>query len=180
MIKHNLLQQLVYGLALGLHFPSVPLHAANIASTTFTLTGVLEAKTCSFEEASLTVELPEVDTRSLVSNHGVHGTTNFTLALNCSHNVSEVRIIPSGTAVESGDNTLFQNTGTAGNVGLRLLSGRQVLTPDGQSQITVDWYDRNNNGPYIRYFTAGYAGTGAGRVNGGSFQTVVTFSLDYS
>ena len=177
MVKHNALRQLLYGMALGLPSLSFPLQAANITSTEFTITGVLEAKTCSFSEATQTINLPDVNTRSLVSSNAIHEKTKFTLMLNCSGGVSEISIIPSGTAVGSGDTTLFMNTASARNVGLRLLDNAgNVLTPNGQSKVTFNFDE--SGGQYT--FIAGYAGTGAGRVSGGSFQTVVTFSLDYS
>lgn len=177
MKKYNALRQALHGLTLGLTFLSFPLHAANNTSTTFTITGVLEAKTCSFNEATQAINLPEVDTRSLAGSSIIHGKTNFTLTLNCSGGVSTVSIIPSGTAVANGDTTLFLNTGTAKHVGLRLLdSAGNVLTPNGQSKATFNM--DTSSGMYT--FSAGYAGTGTGRVSGGSFEAVVIFSLDYS
>ncbi|MBA7843250.1 fimbrial protein [Klebsiella sp. RHBSTW-00484] len=177
MIKNNTLRKLMYGMALGLPSLSFPLQAANITSTQFTITGVLEAKTCSFTEATQTINLPDVNTRSLATSNGIHGKTEFSLTLNCSGGVSGVSITPSGTAVGSGDRTLFINTASARNVGLRLLDNSgKVLTPDGQSKVTFSFDE--SGGKYT--FAAGYAGTGTGRVSGGSFQTVVTFSLSYS
>ena len=59
----------MYGMALGLPSLSFPLQAANITSTQFTITGVLEAKTCSFTEAtqkryddtSILLEIPLIE-----------------------------------------------------------------------------------------------------------------------
>ncbi|WP_174348883.1 fimbrial protein [Lelliottia aquatilis] len=172
-MKLNSLRRVLYALALGLPSLTFPV-AANI---TFTITGVLEAKTCAFNETTRTVDLPEVDTRSLSNSNGIYGKTDFTLTLNCSGGVAEVNIIPSGTSVTGGDTSLFLNTGSAKNVGLRLLdSADNVLTPSGQSKATFDFNDTGG----IYTFSAGYSSTGTGRVSGGSFQTVVTFSLEYS
>ena len=158
---------------MALPFLSVP-SAANIK---FTITGVVEAKTCVFNDTALTIDLPEVDTRSLASASVVKGKTYFSMKLVCSNGVSEVNIIPSGTAVSNGDSTLFLNIGSAKNVGLRLLDNTDnVLMPNGQSKATFDFNE--TGGTYN--FSAGYSGTGAGRVSGGTFQAVVNFTLDYS
>lgn len=150
--------------------------AANITDSTFTISGVLKAKTCSFNEKSLTIQLPDVDTKSLAHN-SVYGTSSVVVSLDCPAGVSIVSIVPSGIAVESGDITLFKNTGTARNVGLRLFdSTNNIMKPDGQNKATFN--PETTGGLYN--FKAGYAGTGAGRVSGGSFSTTVTLSLDYS
>lgn len=176
MIKLKILKKLLCASLIGLPVLSNIVQAANVTSTTFTISGILEAKTCSFNEASRTIQLPDVDTRSLNSN-AISGLTKLTLALECQRGVSVVSIVPSGTPVESGDSTLFLNSGSAKNVGLRLLDkAGNVLTPDGQSKATFD--AEIAGGAYV--FTVGYAGTGGGRASGGSFQAVVTFSLDYS
>lgn len=176
VMKYNIFYNLFYTLAMGLLVLSNPLQAANLASTSFTISGILEAKTCSFNETSRTIQLPEVDTQTLNGN-AISGSTKFALKLNCQKGVSIVSIVPSGTPVESGDTTLFMNSGSAKNVGLRLLdNGNNVLTPDGQSKATFD--AQTSGGVYV--VTVGYAGTGSGRVSGGSFLSVVTFSLNYS
>lgn len=175
-MKFNQLRMLLCSLALGFTTVSFMSQAANITSTTFTISGVLEAKTCSFSEKIRQINLPEVDTKSLAT-HSVYGTTNVTITLNCPAGVSVVSIVPSGTAVESGDKTLFRNTGTAKNVGLRLFdNANNVMNPDGQTKATFN--PGTTGGAYV--FNAGYAGTGAGRVSGGSFAATVTLSLDYS
>lgn len=176
MMKSDTLRYLFYVLALGLTTLSGSVQAATVTSTTFTISGVLEAKTCSFHESSRSIQLPDVDTRTLNSN-AISGSTKFPLILDCQKGVSVVSIVPSGTPVESGDKTLFLNSGSAKNVGLRLLdTAGNVLTPDGQRKATFE--AQESGGLYI--MTVGYAGTGSGRVSGGSFLSVVTFSLDYS
>ncbi|EPN4106315.1 TPA: fimbrial protein [Enterobacter hormaechei] len=177
MKLNNALQRVIFGLAFGMLFLNSNLYAANITSTNFTITGVLEAKTCSFNETSLSIDLPEVDTRSLNNSNSIQGEQFFTLQLNCNGGVNEVNITPSGMAVANGDSTLFLNTGTAKNVGLRLLDrAGNILTPDGQRKVTINYQE--TEGKYT--FSAGYARTGAGRVSGGLFLATVTFSLDYS
>lgn len=170
-------KSVLFIMTMGTSLLYAPLNAANITSTEFTITGVLEAKTCSFNETTLTVDLPDVDTRSLNNTNIIQGKTDFTLSMNCSGGVSSINIIPSGSAVTIGDSTLFLNTNSARNVGLRLLDkDGNTLTPDGQKKISIN-YDESG-GKYM--FSAGYAPTGSGRVSGGSFKTVVTFALDYS
>jgi type 1 fimbria pilin len=164
-------------LTLGASFLGRPLNAANVTSTQFTITGVLEVKTCSFNETTLTIDLPEVDTRSLNNANSIQGKTDFTLSMNCSEGITSVSITPSGTAVSNGDTTLFLNTGSADNIGLRLLDNKgNMLKPDGQDMIAIDY--EASGGKYT--FSAGYAVTGAGRASGGSFQAVVSFLLNYS
>lgn len=171
------LQRILFGMTFGMAVMNSNLYAANITSTQFTITGVLEAKTCSFNETSLSIDLPEVDTRSLNNSNSIQGEQLFTLQLNCNGGVNEVNITPSGVAVANGDSTLFLNTSTAKNVGLRLLdSSGNILTPDGQRKVAISYQEKE--GKYT--FSAGYARTGAGRVSGGSFTATVTFSLDYS
>ncbi|EPZ8357440.1 fimbrial protein [Enterobacter hormaechei] len=175
-MKFNRLQVLLHSLILGLTGVCFVSDAANITSTTFTISGVLEAKTCTFVEKTRTIQLPEVDTKSLAHN-SVYGTTSVAVSLNCPAGVSVVSIIPSGTAVESGDTTLFKNTGTAKNVGLRLFdNSNNVMRPDGETKATFN--PDTTAGVYV--FKAGYAGTGTGRVSGGSFAATITLSLDYS
>ena len=172
----NILRYLLCGLVLGLPALSIPVHAENVTSTTLTISGVLEAKTCSFNETNRTINLPEVDTRTL-SSTAISVTTKFGLVLNCPTGVHLVSIVPSGTPVENGDTSLFVNGGSAQNVGLRLLDNAgNVLTPDGQSKATFD--ADASGGMYV--MTVGYVGTGSGRASGGSFLSVVTFSLEYS
>ncbi|WP_421512187.1 fimbrial protein [Enterobacter sp. JS8-1] len=178
MKLNNALQRVIFGLtAIGMPVLNSHLYAANITSTQLTITGFLEAKTCSFNETALTVDLPEVDTRSLNNSNTIQGKTEFPLSMNCSGGVTSINIIPSGTAVTNGDNTLFLNTASARNVGLRLLDNNgNVLMPNGQKKVTINY--EQTNGTYK--FSAGYAATGSGRVSGGSFQALVTFSIDYS
>ena len=162
----------VLGLS-GISFASL----ADVTSTVFTIGGVIRAKTCSFADTTMDVRLPDVDTVSLAKNN-VSSAKNFSIELNCESGVSTVSIIPTGMAVESGDTTLFRNTGTASNVGLRLYdSSKNVLTPDGKSKVTLS---PNGDSNVLVIFSAAYAGTGSGRVNGGSFLSSVTLSLDYS
>ncbi|MCU6396988.1 fimbrial protein [Enterobacter quasiroggenkampii] len=164
-------------LSLGTPFLCVPLNAANITSTQFTISGVFEVKTCSFNETTLIIDLPEVDTRSLNNTNAIQGKTDFTLSMNCSEGITSVSITPSGTAVSSGDTTLFLNTGSADNIGLRLLDSKgNILNPNNQDMIAIDYEE--SGGKYT--FSAGYSATGTGRVSGGSFQTVVSFLLNYS
>ncbi|MGM8844765.1 fimbrial protein [Enterobacter roggenkampii] len=178
MKLNNALQKFIFGLtAIGMPVLNSDLYAANITSTQFTITGILEAKTCTFNETALTVDLPEVDTRSLNNSNTIQGKTDFTLSLNCSGGVTTVNITPQGSAMSNGDNTLFLNTASAKNVGLRLLDNNgNVLMPNGQKKVTINY--EQTNGTYK--FSAGYAATGSGRVSGGSFQALVTFSIDYS
>jgi type 1 fimbria pilin len=171
------LKSVIFGMAFGMPILNSHLHAANITSTQFTITGVLEAKTCSFNETSFSVDLPEVDTSSLNNSNAIQGITDFTLKMNCSGGVKTVNITPSGTAVTNGDSTLFQNTSSAKNVGLRLLDANgNILIPDGKKKVTIN-YEQSSG---THKFSAGYAATGSGRVTGGSFQSLVTFSIDYS
>ncbi|MDO2449593.1 fimbrial protein [Enterobacter vonholyi] len=177
MKLNNALRRVIFGLAFGMPFLNSHLYAENITSTQFTITGVLEANTCSFNETALTVNLPEVDTRTLNNSNAIQGETEFTLSINCNDGVKVVSITPSGAAVSSGDSTLFLNTSTAKNVGLRLLDkDGSVLTPDGQKKATIK-YDESD-GKYA--FSAGYAATGSGKVSGGAFKALVTFLLEYS
>lgn len=177
MKLNTVLQRVIFGLAFGIPVLNSQLYAANITSTQLTITGVLEAKTCSFNETSFSVDLPEVDTRSLNNSNAIQGITDFTLKINCSGGVNTVNITPSGTAVTYGDSSLFQNTSSAKNVGLRLLDANgNVLMPDGKKKVTINY--EQSSGTYK--FSAGYAATGSGRVTGGSFQSLVTFSIDYS
>ncbi|MCW5001473.1 fimbrial protein [Enterobacter roggenkampii] len=177
-MKPNIaLQIVISGLAFGMPFLNSTLYAANITSTQFTITGVLEAKTCSFNGNPLTVELPEVDTRSLNNNHSIQGKTDFTLSINCSGGVTSVYITPYGTPNLNGDSTLFLNIKSAQNVGLRLLDENgNILTPDGTRKVKIE-YDESG-GKYT--FSAGYEPTGSGRVSGGGFQSLVEFTLNYS
>ncbi|HDC4619760.1 fimbrial protein [Enterobacter asburiae] len=178
MKLNNALQRVIFGLtAIGMPVLNSHLYAANITSTQFTITGILEAKTCSFNETALTVDLPEVETRTLNNSNSIQGKTEFTLSLNCTGGVTSVSITPSGTAISSGDNTLFLNTMSAQNVGLRLLDKNgNILTPNGQKKVSFDYF--GSGGKYT--FSAGYAATGVGRVSSGSFQAIVNFRLDYS
>ncbi|HGN8724086.1 TPA: fimbrial protein [Enterobacter bugandensis] len=174
-MNFNSLRLIFYVPTIALLFPFMNITLA--ASLQFKLTGVVEAKTCVFNDTNLVIDLPEVGTRNLSSASGVQGKTYFTVKLACSNSVSKVNIIPSGTAVVKGDTTLFQNTGTAKNVGLRLLdSADNILAPNSQSKVTFDYNE--TGGMYT--FSAGYLGTGSERVSGGSFQTVVNFTLEYS
>ncbi|HII4349948.1 TPA: fimbrial protein [Enterobacter cloacae] len=170
-------RRVIFGLVIGMPFLNTHLYAANVTSTQFTITGVLEAKTCSFNETALTVNLPEVDTRSLNNSNAIQGETYFTLIVNCSGGVSIVDITPSGSAISNGDSSLFQNSQSAQNVGLRLLDkDGNILAPDGQKKVNFDYI--SSGGKYT--FSAGYVATGAGRVTGGGFQSIITFFLDYS
>lgn len=175
MKSKNTIRLTILTLIFSLQLKNYPLHAANITSTQFKITGVLEAKTCSFNEASLSVDLPEMDTRSLNNSNTIQGKTDFTLTLNCSTSVSTVEITPSGTAISNGDNSLFQNSKSAKNVGLRLLDKNgNILTPDGQKKVSFDYFE--SGGKYT--FSAGYFPSGAGRVTGGGFQSIITFLLN--
>ena len=170
-------RHVLYGLTLYLLSLNFTVQAANITSTAFVITGVLEAKTCTFNETTRSIDLPEVDTRSLVGSNSIQGKTDFTLSINCSGGVTEVNITPSGMAVSNGDSSLFLNTSSARNIGLRLLDNTGGgLKPDGSSKITINYNE--SGGKYT--FSAGYAETGAGRVSGGLFQALVVFSLEYS
>ncbi|HDR2546276.1 TPA: fimbrial protein [Enterobacter ludwigii] len=170
-------RRVIFGLLFGMPFLNQHLYAANVTSTQFTVTGVLEAKTCSFNESALTVDLPEVDTHTLNNSNDIQGKTQFTLSINCSGGVTSVNITPSGVTVSGGDSTLFLNTSTARNVGLRLLDKNgNILTPDGQKKVTFEY--SASGGKYT--FSAGYAPTGSGRVTGGAFQSVIEFTLNYS
>ncbi|MCU6161484.1 fimbrial protein [Enterobacter bugandensis] len=178
MKLNNALQRVIFGLAaIGMPVLNSHLYAANMTSTQFTITGILEAKTCSFNETALTVNLPEVDTRSLNNSNAIQGKTYFTLTVNCSGGVSTVDITPSGSAISNGDNSLFQNSQSAQNVGLRLLDkDGNILTPDGQKKVSIDYTASGGKST----FSAGYVATGTGRVTGGGFQSIITFLLDYS
>ena len=177
MQSYDALRRIIYGMVLGYTLLSPPLNAANITSTQFTITGILEAKTCSFTETSFSVTLPEVDTRSLNNSNSIQGSTFVPLSFNCSGGVTSLSIKPYGTAVLTGDKTLFLNTNSAKNVGLRLLDKYgNILTPDGQTEVTFDYLGSGDK--YT--FTAGYAATGSGRVSGGGFQSMVTFTMTYS
>lgn len=177
MSKNYVLRFTMPGLTLILLFFNYFVHAANKTSMSFKITGVLEAKTCSFEGTSLSFELPEVNTRSLNNSNSIQKTTFIPLLIDCSSGVTSVIIRPYGTAVSNGDKTLFLNTHSAKNVGLRLLDKYgNILTPDGQTKVEFNY--RESGGRYT--FMAGYAATGGGRVSGGSFQSLVTFSLTYS
>ncbi|MFZ5271573.1 fimbrial protein [Enterobacter asburiae] len=177
MQSYETLRRIIYGMVMGYTFLSSPLNADNITSTQFTITGVLEAKTCAFNETSSSVTLPEVDTLSLNSSNSIQGSTFFPLSFNCNGGVTSISIKPYGSAVSNGDKTLFLNTNSAKNVGLRLLDKYgNILTPDGQTEVTF-----NYQGSSDKYtFTAGYAATGSGRVSGGTFQSMVIFTMTYS
>lgn len=176
LMRYDQLRTFACVLVLGLTGISFSSLAADVTYTSFTISGVLEAKTCSFNETTRTIQLPDVDTKSLAHN-SVYGTTNVAVTLDCPAGVSVVSIVPSGLPAESGDTTLFKNTGTAKNVGLRLFdNANKVMNPDGQSKATFN--PDTSGGVYL--FKAGYAGTGTGRVSGGSFNATVTLSLDYS
>ncbi|MRI48207.1 fimbrial protein [Enterobacter ludwigii] len=170
-------RRVIFGLLFGMPFLNQHLYAANITYTQFTIKGILEDKTCSFNETALTIDLPEVDTRTLNNNNAIQGKTEFTLSLNCSGSVTSVNIIPSGTPISNSDDTLYSNIGTSRNVGLRILDKNgNSLKPDGQNKVSFDYYE--SSGKYT--FTAGYVATGTGRVSGGSFKSIVTFSVEYS
>ncbi|EBY6849593.1 fimbrial protein [Salmonella enterica subsp. enterica] len=176
MMKNNQLRILACSLALGLSCVSFFSHAANITYNTFTITGILEAKTCSFVNKTQTVDLVEVGTKELINNKE-YGMTPVKIELDCPAGVSVVSLIPSGLAPESGDSTLFRNTGTAKNVGLRLYDNmKNIMKPDGLSRATFNPALSANT--YT--FQAGYARTNTARVTAGSFNAVVTLSLDYS
>lgn len=175
-MKSNILRYLFSALALSFTILSNSLKATNISSTTFTISGVLEAKTCTFNETSRTIQLPDIDTKT-INNNNISGSTKLALMLDCQKGVSLVSIVPLGKPVEHGDTTLFLNTGSAKNVGLRLLDNAgNIMTPDGRSKAKFDV--QTSGGVYI--MSVGYAKTGNGRASGGTFQSVVTFFLDYS
>lgn len=151
----------------------VPSAQADNPTTTIPLTGRIVSNTCTFNNANQTVTLSKVSLAAFRDN-GVKAAKNFTVGIACGAGVSMVKIVPTGQA-DAIDETAFSNSGSAENVGLRLLSSDgQVLSPDGS--IGVSLTPSGGSGSYT--FQAGYVATG--NVSGGSFTSMVTLSFDYS
>ena len=131
------------------------------------------ARTCAFEQEIYTTNLPAVGTEAFLTA-GIAGVTEVPVTLNCQNGVENVSIVPSGHAAE-GDVTAFKNTGTAKNVGLRLLDSHNgVLTPDGDSLVRLSPAE----GQASYTFRAGYVPTG-GPVSAGTFLAQVSLSVAY-
>lgn len=160
------------GLLLCLQVVVPSAHADN-PTTVIPLTGQVVANTCIFNNANQTVTLSKVSPADF-RDSGIKAPTNFTVGITCAASVSAVQIIPTGQS-DALDNTAFTNSGSAENVGLRLMSSDGlVLVPDGSTRVSVTPSD--GSGSYT--FQAGYVATG--NVTAGSFTSMVTMSFDYS
>lgn len=143
-------------------------------STLITVTVTVVDKTCTFDEASQSVELDEITTRGFMDT-GIKKRTEFPVTITCAGAVASVNIVPEGTP-DLQDPTAFANTGQSSGVALRLLDASDnVLRPDGTSQVSV--VPVEGKGSYR--FRAGYVATAPGAVTSGDFVSVVTLGFNY-
>lgn len=143
-------------------------------TTIITITGTVVSRTCTFDEATQSVPLEEINTREFTDT-GVKKSTTFPVAISCGSGVTSVSIVPDGTP-DSQDPTTFANTGQSTGVALRLLDASgNVLLPDGTSKVSVT--PVAGKGSYS--FRAGYVATAPGAVTGGDFVSVATLSFNY-
>jgi minor fimbrial subunit len=130
--------------------------------------------TCSFKTSVQNVTLDDITDRAFTDTD-VRNATPFTVGITCQSGLDTVKIVPAGTP-DTQDPTAFANTGTAGNVALRLMDkAGKTLRPDGSSGVAVT--PQSGEGSYT--FSAGYVATSVGKVTPGSFVSVVSLTFEY-
>ncbi|WP_413504031.1 fimbrial protein [Serratia grimesii] len=174
-MKHELSALIAAGMLLTVPQGSVLAATGDKAQINITIN--VTARTCSFDNSTPMIQLEDVSTAKFRhSGTSMVSGKNVDIDIQCGSGIENVKIVPTGLSA-AGDATAFANTGSAKNVGLRLMAyqGSAMLYPDGSAYVTVSPSD--GVGSYR--FKAGYVATG-GPVRAGDFMAVVNLSFDYS
>lgn len=156
--------------------------AAHAADGTITITGQVKDQTCKVIADSKNVEvtLPTVGVSSLTTSGNTAGRTPFTINLeNCkAGNVSA--FFETGGNVDAASGRL-NNTGTAENVQVQLLSDSSVVIPvlanATQAGVTTKVTVPEGGGPAALNYYAEYYATG--QATPGTVKTSVQYTINY-
>jgi minor fimbrial subunit len=146
-------------------------------ATDINLSGVVVASPCTVDADTVSklVEFDQIHSRNLVTAGSGGEWQDFQLLLTaCPAGTQEATVTFSG--VEDGDDvTAFENSGTAGNVALRLADSTHSVNYSNGSSVTANVAaDRTATFPLAaRIFTP------LGSVSGGSFASAVNVDFTY-
>lgn len=155
--------------------------AAHAADGTVTINGMVTDQTCevSANSKDITVTLPTVGVGSLATAGTTAGRTPFTIKLeNCK--AGEVSaFFETGGNVDAASGRL-NNTGTAGNVQVQLLSDSseviRVLANAAQAPVTTKATVANDGSAALNYYAEYYA---TGAATAGEVATSVQYTINY-
>lgn len=169
---------------------SVIAYSATGDTTSINVTINVTGRTCQFDKASDTVQLTPVRVEDFINSSRIIAIKDVPVSITCSNNVDAVKINVKGeSAYFHNDNSpsgvhpyLFQNTGTAKNIGLAFMDkdGKQLSSVNAGEHITVPL----ENGKASYAFKAGYGAlvseqAGLYYISAGSFQSSVNLTFNY-
>lgn len=156
--------------------------AAHAADGTVTINGKVTDQTCkvSANSKDITVTLPTVGVGSLASASTTAGRTPFTINLEECKAGDVSAFFETGGSVDAASGRL-NNTGTAQNVQVQLLSDSSVVIPvlanADQAQVTTKATVANDDGSAALNYYAEYYATGV--ATAGDVATSVQYTINY-
>jgi len=167
-------------------------YSATGDTTNIDITINVTGRTCQFSKATDTIQLEPVRVEDFIHTSRIIGIKEVPVSISCSNNVDTVKIhvkgepayFNNGSAPSTLHTGLFQNTGTARHIGLAFMDkdNKQMSSVNDGNSVVVTL----ENGEATYVFKAGYGALvysdmgGAQHVTGGSFQSSVHLTFDYS